>query len=969
MKLHLPTSLRAALLATLFFSASVQAGSITYENNEYYYTGADHDDNNNCYWRYGSSVWIDPEKTSIKDANGKSHDYDNSYIFDYQLIFTITSHHTCELIDGLIKNSKVEYTYQFTGNEDGLGKDITWNCSTNGTPGVWILATEGVTSAEKPIVFRNYGNMIVDGSQQAYYLVKASDYDENGNVIYTKTLKYFHYDSPNEVGYIDPIYDSPADVSTTEGYLTFDLLVEDTASFTFRNGLTGSEGVLTNNAEVVRFNNVGEVAFADNTMLGSVGGIVYETDFYIDGATKVSFSGNTGTTSIAAYQSGTTDGVFSIANVSGEVKFTDNSSTNLFYNSNVLFEHVGKVLIVDNSSRVLRLGNGRGVLSFNDCGEVVVEDNITASHLLISSFSSADVLSFVGCDRISISGNTYDDSLVKDSPINMENVGDVVISGNKVSAGKLLGSTALTVKGLSGSLTVDGNEMTQSDSYINAALNSGNVSISGAGEGTFRAKSFNISNTTSSGKFYYALTSETLSVSHVESLGIQSNTAALTGAKGFMNVLTLADVEDALISNNKITSDAACASFIGKTSIDACKTLSVCKNIVTSKSGVVPILFSNLTVTNAPKGASIDISNNELSGTLTGNRSIQTVTITGVDSFAFENNISTLNPSSSTAARQYTGIFNGATTLTDVGTIKFNGNKTVNEVAENGFTSETSGGVIKAKLQIDNAQSIEFIGNEAIATGEGAEAKGGALYTGGGYIQNAGSVVFRRNKAIGSVGAYGGAIDFNYTSSLTLNTGLGELIFEDNVAQASEAQGGAFYVDSSGAKRYTADVLKMNRNSVIATGTDAKAYGGAVSAYCELKITGCETAEINYNSVLGTNLTMTRGGAIYSDAKVTIGDIGMFTMRGNSISDGKCVRLQGIYTVSSGVYLQANEDQHLTFYDSIRAGERLSLNSETDNTGTITFSGQYTEEDLSRITNSYTQEDLAASRLIEALHL
>ena len=89
-----------------------------------------------------------------------------------------------ENADGDRVSDGSNYSFTFTGVEDGKGNDITWNCSTEDTPGVWILADAELTSPEAPIVFRNYGNMVVDGCDHRYVFGKATGINSDGSVSY-----------------------------------------------------------------------------------------------------------------------------------------------------------------------------------------------------------------------------------------------------------------------------------------------------------------------------------------------------------------------------------------------------------------------------------------------------------------------------------------------------------------------------------------------------------------------------------------------------------------------------------------------------------------------------------------------------------------------------------------------------------------------------------------------------------------
>lgn len=398
MKLHLPLSLRAALLS-LFFLPTAQAGSFEYTSPDYYYymSNGTHSDTGTCN-AYQKSMWKDAGSSTITNAQGTKTTYDNYYVFDYALVYNLHSYHNCYIDESGSRVSSGGCDYIFTGVTDGNGQNLTWTCSTDETPGVWILSSSKRTGTNNAAVFRNYGDMVVDGSRQQYYLATASGYDENGNVIYTKTLKNF----------------SDAAIYATEGTnanasfigaVSFDLLVENTGSFTFQNGYTGGDGVLVHTAQFVTFNNVGSINFNNNTAEGS--GILRDTDFTVSVADNVTFSNNAGNGAAIAYNGERTPNLFCISDVKGAVVFSGNTATNLFYNYSTNFTDIGSVSFINNSGRIYKGYNCTVTPVFTNVGALTISGNTATEALIYDTNKGSSVVSFVNCGDISIADNTY----------------------------------------------------------------------------------------------------------------------------------------------------------------------------------------------------------------------------------------------------------------------------------------------------------------------------------------------------------------------------------------------------------------------------------------------------------------------------------------------------------------------------------------------------------------------------------
>ena len=494
MKLHLPSSLRVALMALYAVGSSAVAGTSTggysLSSNTTYRTLVGHTTQGECSWR-DYSVWDDPGSSRIEDSEGEVHFIDNYYRFSYQLIFTIHSHHSCyKNAEGDRVSDGSNYSFTFTGVEDGQGNDITWNCSTESTPGVWILADSEITSPETPIVFRNYGNMVVDGCDHRYVYGRATSINADGIVSYTETLKHFNSE----------LYKNPGITSMPS--VGFDMLVKDTKSFTFRNGYTEANGVLASNADLIRFQNVDKIVFENNTMKNDGNGIVYNVNFEIDGAQNVIFSKQTSDATLIAYCH--YDEAFKVSNVSDTLKISENSGVNLFYcPSTIEFKNIEHVLISDNNARFARGYNDHVSFVLENCGDFVFAGNTAEDGLFIKDNDGSSV-TFRNSDSVTFSGNTYTSRLFDcRNAITFENVKNISFASNTATAGLLIGSSGISggngwsASGIEGTFDISSNNVTytsSSDGAITAGFSLGPISISGVGVGDQRADLFTIGN-------------------------------------------------------------------------------------------------------------------------------------------------------------------------------------------------------------------------------------------------------------------------------------------------------------------------------------------------------------------------------------------------------------------------------------------------------------------------------------------
>ena len=205
------------------------------------------------------------------------------------------------------------------------------------------------------------------------------------------------------------------------------------------------------------------------------------------------------------------------------------------------------------------------------------------------------------------------------------------------------------------------------------------------------------------------------------------------------------------------------------------------------------------------------------------------------------------------------------------------------------------------------------------------------------------SVTFSGNTASSSSSAYGGAIDGNDGSTITLNDN-GSVTFSGNTATA----------DSS---------------------YSAGAYGGAIYG---------DTITLSGNgSVTFSGNTASSGGAIYGDGNLSIRNNDSVLFEKNAEKSGSSYCLRSIYAGGSGdvISLSAAEGKSIEFRDSvyIDSGSTVNLNADyTDadglvhkQTGDIIFTGAYTEQHLNELLaadgliRTATAEEILNSRTTE----
>lgn len=231
-----------------------------------------------------------------------------------------------------------------------------------------------------------------------------------------------------------------------------------------------------------------------------------------------------------------------------------------------------------------------------------------------------------------------------------------------------------------------------------------------------------------------------------------------------------------------------------------------------------------------------------------------------------------------------------------------------------------SGGIIAASsnVKIQNNAFVEFSNNSFAAReyGDGALIETGDMY----FVDN-GKVKICENSAETYYDRLNGGVCKAHSVTISGND---EFEVSDNYTSGdSRVRGGAFYV----------------------SGTNN-----------DFNITGNKKVQFSYNrlSAWGNSDCELLGGAIYSESKVNISHNDCVVFRGNS----EGTRLRSMYVLND-VEMNAGAGQSISIYDSIYVEGNLYLNTANES-GEILLSGEYTEEDCgytgdaTRIANSRT---------------
>lgn len=498
MKLHLPLPLRSALVAAFACLSAAASEEIVWTvDAPEGYRAVFRDCTQQSYQCEYDSL-MNTGTTGVKDSvTGVTKYIDNGAIYGcfYQQVERATHKHV--LSTGTGYGHSTTYQNVVLTNEDGKGENITWNCSAEDSPGVWILASSDSTGTA---AFTNYGDMVVDGSRQQWIKKQAAALSNGVVTDWTYTTTNFSdhalFSGVSEIG--------------------FNLKVTDTDSFTYKNAYTSNRGAFVSGFKSIVFDNVNDITFSGNRADVS-GAIAFASDRFW---TQV-------------YSEITDDTGFVVRNVSGTVTFDNNLSggnvttgNGLFRNYLVRFNNVTEVIFsnnqcrlfsnynypiytgFENCDRIVFSGNGAeglnsiissgvgsgifetGSMRFDNCGDIVFSDNIQGSCLFGSFPVFHDIKSLEFCENVS-SGTLLtrrsDASITIGAVTDSFAIDDNVITGSdQVGA---IAAASMTVNGIS-KTDASGEEITKA----NLVSISGNKVSGSVYEGFFRAAAFNASN-------------------------------------------------------------------------------------------------------------------------------------------------------------------------------------------------------------------------------------------------------------------------------------------------------------------------------------------------------------------------------------------------------------------------------------------------------------------------------------------
>lgn len=303
--------------------------------------------------------------------------------------------------------------------------------------------------------------------------------------------------------------------------------------------------------------------------------------------------------------------------------------------------------------------------------------------------------------------------------------------------------------------------------------------------------------------------------------------------------------------------------------------------------------------------------------------------------------------------------------------------------------------------------SIKYVGSDS----SGIQASGGAFQIASGgklTISNNGSATIVNNTVASARNRGCGGAIFNDTTQSTVDIfGNGIISFENNQATASTPRGGAIYggtihihdnelvtFKNNQTKKYSASVqdyagiggaiclyegdstLISGNNSVVFD-SNKSVQGGAIYARRNsgFRLQNNGTVSFVNNIVHSETSANIKGAAIYGrDSSINISNNDSVIFRGNAQITNDSVVLRSIYleTVEEGygtpaITLTAKTGGEISFYDSIYVGNNVPITLNKDASGTIIFTGESTEEDLSALSVDYpvpynTLADIEASR-------
>ncbi len=889
MKLHLPLSLRSALLAAcVLCCVAPAAGDNTWVYDQSNLPGLDSGDKikvytsddqaapikavivDDYYWLKGNkpirqddTVAITrehPGSATFTDASGNEYTLYNRLYFNYAVGYkpsvtvTATSHTDS---DGNVTWGHAIYEQVEILDEHFSGKDedLTFQCSrfdneghlTN--PGVWIFSAQKYCEQTGGVSYVGYGDILVSDSRQQWFLDKVTGIqkDEDGNAILDE--------NENAI----PIWTREEhELNSTDGIVKkgsafnigFNLSVENSDSFTFTRGY-GRNGAFANGSCDISFDRVASVNFTNNEAIDS-GGLLYGIgwNLSVTNAENVTFSGNSSAKSAIGHayfdNNNKERAEFTLNLITGTALFENNSGEELFRTVDSTFSKVHELIFRDNQTRIWRGYNTTYTVKIHDCGTVLFEGNGSEGYsgAIAANSSDAANVSFKNLGGLTFRNNKATRYLF-DSPVELlfDEIGSVSFIGNSSANGAVLG-TNMVFDHIDQSFSIEGSEALRegsAQSYSYGALFSGNntgtLTVNGRENG--RAESFSVSDNEATGGFSRGLANLGFIVNRFDKVHFDINViSSTTDLRRALGKLNLTDVGTVTIKGNRADSTGAVGSLVSdESTISNFERLEISGNQLgseeNSQSEMKYGLLDDLTVTGQDQGSTVEIRGNTMRGNLSKADS-SILTISRVDSLKILSNTSFASGDAAYA-------FASQLVLTDVGSFFLELNRT-----ESPTTAYTLG-----------RQGFQ------LADSGGASIKG--------------------NITMGSTAAYGGAIS---SGAIDIH-GNGNVVLQGNSAQAGTAGG---------------------------------ALGG------------------------GVFVTSSGKFELYNNAS--------FVSRGNYITDGVTWQLQGLYAKGS-VLISASADGNVAWYDGFVLERDLEIGSseegEKQNQGTVILSGEYVQEDLHAI--------------------
>lgn len=800
MKLHLPLSLRSALLAACFICGISHSVADTYT-----YTA-------DAGYKY--QVWTDPQyseptRSSNKDywnresssvsVNGKNYTFTNQILFNYCFGYktdTIVEAESYINEAGEVRwNHDVSYRYYLPSSEqvgEGDNDDLTFQCSQfdeSGNPvnpGVWILAWQ----SDGGMSFRNYGDITVSDSCQQYILrqVAGIQVDGEGNAILDGNGHGIPTSWENEL--FDMGDRKILDHGTSSGNVSpltsvgFNLSVADSKSFTFTRGY-GKNGAFANGSCDISFDGVHSVSFTDNEAKES-GGLLYGIgwNLSVTNAENVTFSGNSGAKSAIGHayfnNNNKERAGFTLNTITGTALFENNRGEELFRTVDSTFSNVYELIFRNNLTRIWRGDNTTYTVEIHDCDTVLFKGNGSEGYsgAIAANSSYAANVSFKNLDKLTFQGNKSAHYLF-DAPVVLlfDEIGSVSFIDNTSTNGAVLG-TDMVFDHINRSFSIEGSEALNegsAQSYSYGALFSGNktgtLTVNGRENG--RAERFSVSGNRATGGFSRGLANGGFIVNRFNEVRFDNNRiSSTTDLRRALGKLNLTDVGTVTIKGNRADSTGSVGSLVSdKSTISHFESLEISGNRLgseeNSQSEMKYGLLDDLTVTGQGQGSTVEMSGNTMRGNLSKADSAL-LTISRVGSLEIRSNTSLASGDAAYA-------FASKLVLTDVGSFSLVENRT-----ESPTTAHTLG-----------RQGFQ--------------------------LADSGDALIKGNITMGSAAAYGGAIS---SSAIDIH-GNGDVVLQGNSAQA-ETDGGALgsgvFVTSGGKFELYNNASFVSRGNYITNG-------------------------------------------------------------------------------------------------------------------------------------------------------